>query len=216
MNNSSQRTLKIIIFLFAVAAAVNFWVIEPKKNSHKAIAGIRDPIQKEASGMAKWKEEGNNAYFRLLYSYDIEALVVHTHSYWGNTNAGDRLSPLDLGLAWGKVAEYNDRIDFHWSQSGRWLSWMVNDVAELKPVGGVEGVGKNVSNNHIIPENKTVERQVKRIRTGDHVRLKGYLVAIEGVQDNGSEFWWNSSTDRNDSGDGACEVFYVKEVTKLP
>jgi hypothetical protein len=41
--------------------------------------------------------------------------------------------------------------------------------------------------------------------------MEGYLVNINGMVGNGT-VRWNSSLTRNDTGDGACEVFYVKRA----
>ncbi|MBR1724720.1 MAG: hypothetical protein IJ723_06870, partial [Ruminococcus sp.] len=149
-----------------------------------------------------------------LYAYDIEGLVVHTHRY-GGTGLGDQLSPVDIGIAWGKVAEYNDRIDFHWSQANRWLNWRTKTYEEIEPVGGEAAVMEQAANNHIVPADTSVKRKALKIRAGDHVRLKGYLVNINATKSNGATFWWNSSTSRTDTGAHACEVFYVTDVEVL-
>jgi hypothetical protein len=60
-----------------------------------------------------------------------------------------------------------------------------------------------------------VKKSIKKIKTGDHIRLKGYLVSITATDSKGTPYYWNSSTSRNDTGDGACEVMYVTEVNIL-
>jgi len=58
---------------------------------------------------------------------------------------------------------------------------------------------------HIIPANSLVLRQLKKARAGNLVHLQGFLV--NASTDEG--FTWHSSLTRNDTGDGACELFYV-------
>ena len=172
-----------------------------------------DPIQGPAEGSLKTEAAGYDITIRYLASYDIKALVVHTHDY----NSGDytsQLAPRDLALAWGPVAEYNNRIDFHWSQSNRWYYWQVNDARELDPVGGTSGVSTHSANNHIVPANAEIRKELMKVKAGDSVELKGYLVDIHGTKDDGSWVSWTSSTSRTDTGDGACEIIYVTEFVR--
>ncbi len=186
-------------------------VLMGSKGKQRAVAGIKDPLQTEAAGQAKMSVDGYDITVNYLYAYDISALVVSIHNYSGS-GIGDKLAPRDLALAWGDVAAYNTLVDFHWQQSGRWYSWRVNSDAEIAKVGGIQGVTEHSSNNHLIPADDTVKKQIKRIKVGDHVRLKGYLVNLDGGKADGSTFYWHSSTTRSDSGAHSCEVIYVTGV----
>ena len=184
------------------------------QTSRASVAGIPDPVQKEAKGSTSFDLDGFDVKIDYLYSYDISALVVGTRSY-SDYDIGGKLAPKDLALAWGKVAEYNDRIDFHWSQSNRWYYWQVNTYSEIEAVGGVDGVSQHSANNHLIAADETVKAAIKSINAGDYVRIKGYLVNVSASKPDGTNFWWNSSTERTDTGDGSCEVIYVTSVEWL-
>ncbi len=212
MDLDAKKIIRIIILIIIIVAAVAFY--RDRAGVRRSVAGIRAPIQEEAKGVTKTTVKGWNVRIEYQYSYDIEALVVHTKRYSGS-GLGDQLAPVDAALAWGDVAKYNDSIDFHWGQARRWYTWKVNSYEELAPVGAEYEVGIQSSNNHLIPSTRELEKQVKKLRTGDHVRIKGYLVNIDGTKSDGSTFWWNSSTTREDTGDGACEVFYVTELQWL-
>ncbi len=210
----SKKRSGILIFLLLVVIAVIVFSFVKKSGHRGAVAGIREPIQKETKGYINSKVDGYDIHIEYKYEYDIEALVVSTHDYSGG-GIGDKLSPKDVALAWGKVAEYNKKIDFNWSQSGRWVNWHVDNVDVLEPVGGIDGVARQCSNNHLIPSDTRTKKAVKKIKKGDHIRIKGYLVYIDGSKSDGSTFYWNSSTSRDDDGDGACEVIYVTSVEWL-
>lgn len=182
--------------------------------SRKAVSGIPDPVQEEAQGGTSFELDGYNVQIKYMYSYDINALVVGAHKYSDSDMAG-KLAPKDLALAWGKVAEYNDRIDFHWSQSNRWYYWKANSYSEIDVVGGTDGVSQHSANNHLIGADDTVKADIDKIDAGDHIRLKGYLVNVYASKPDGTNFWWNSSTSRTDTGDGSCEVIYVTNVEWL-
>lgn len=211
-----KKMIKRIIALSVVTLLIGFgvWYFVQKNGVRRAVAGIGEPVQEETTGGTTKKIDGYDVDITYKYSYDIEALVVRTETYSGSELV-DRLSPLDAALAWGKVAEYNTKIDFNWSQSRRWYYWEVSDSSVLAPVGGSAYVNRHSANTHLIPSSATVSDKVKKIRRGDHIRLKGYLVNVDARKSNGETFWWHSSTTRNDTGDGACEVMYVTKVEWL-
>jgi len=61
---------------------------------------------------------------------------------------------------------------------------------------------------HMIPADDRIEKMLKSVRPGEVVKLSGYLVQV-----NASDGWhWKSSLTREDTGNGACEVVYVKEL----
>ena len=211
---SNTNYFRIISILLAVLACYLVVTVIYKAGRRRAIAGIGDPIQKETTGYIEINMAGYEVSIYPQYTYEIEALVVHTKNYPG-FGLGNRLSPRDIALAWGKVAEYNKKINFHWKQSGRWVSWSVKSYDEIEAIGGTDYVSSHLSNNHLIPSNNSVRRKIKKIRKGDHIKLTGYLVNVDAENKKGKTFIWDSSTTRDDTGDGACEVIYVTDVIWL-
>jgi hypothetical protein len=66
----------------------------------------------------------------------------------------------------------------------------------------------DVANNHLLPANADVARRLTSVRPGDQVFLRGQLVdyTVEGM---GTR---HTSISRNDRGNGACEVLYLREL----
>ena len=204
----------LIIILLIVGGVYWFMIRDDDGGVDRSIKGTPDPVQKTAKGGTEKKIGGYDLNIQYIYSYDVDALVVHTEDYDDGSLNGT-LAPKDVALAWGPVAEYNTSIDFNWEQSNRWYSWYVDDVRVLSPVGGVDGVSTHSANTHLIPADSTVKDKVMRIKRGDHIKLTGYLVNVDGSKKDGSTFYWYSSTTRDDTGDGACEVMYVESVSWL-
>ncbi len=205
-----------IALTFLIIIFVLYLVVKPHPNKHRAIEGVGQPIQNETTGSTQLKVDDYSVDIKYLYSYEISALVVSTEKY--SSGLPGKLAPRDFALAWGVVAANNDKINFHWSQSNRWYFWKINsgnDESNLKSIGGMAVVSKNSSNNHLIPSDDVVKKQIKRIRTGDYIRLKGYLVNVSAKNSEGRSYTWNSSTTRNDTGDGSCELIYVTDLEKL-
>jgi hypothetical protein len=139
-----------------------------------------------------------------LFDYEISGEVLSASTYdvtWTNDFAD-----VDLGLLWGpKRAQLKERFKFF--QMGRWLFWRSETQVSEEERGEV---GRHISNNHLIPSegSKHLARAFRMLRKGDEVRLKGALVRISGPDGPVAD----SSTVRDDTGDGACEVVWVDEL----
>jgi hypothetical protein len=65
---------------------------------------------------------------------------------------------------------------------------------------------------HIIPATPAIAKQCKSLRAGSLVHLRGDLVEATGP----GIGRWRSSLSRTDTGNGACELFYVDEIEQIP
>ncbi|MGB9715435.1 MAG: hypothetical protein ACPL1G_03390 [Thermodesulfovibrionales bacterium] len=137
--------------------------------------------------------------------YKISAIVVGKKSY--NDGWHSEIAPLDLVLAWGKLAETETNKYITFSQSNRWYFY---EYKENCPFNN-NYIATHSANNHIIPADENIFKAIKAIKKKEKVYLEGYLVNVSGSY-RGRNFWWKSSLTRKDSGDGSCEVFYVKKV----
>jgi hypothetical protein len=135
--------------------------------------------------------------------FEVRARVLSKEPYYLGRSAD--LSPVDLALGWGVMSDSAvlDRIDI--SQSGRWY----HTRYELPPPVDERLMVASSSNMHMIPARKDVEGLLKKLRVGDIVDIRGFLVDV----DHESGWHWRSSMSRTDSGDGACELVYVESVS---
>ncbi|SIS44833.1 hypothetical protein [Neptunomonas antarctica] len=117
------------------------------------------------------------------------------------------LSPIDLALGWGPMAdpEVTDQIQI--TQSGRWFHWRTDKLPIPR-----RDIETNAANVHIIAANKTVKDQLSRMDEGDMVQVSGQLVDIESPDG----FFWHTSMTREDTGAGACEILYATHINVLP
>ena len=212
MDTRSKNIIKLLIIGALFVSIIGYFFYS--RGTRRGVAGISDPVQTEDVGNEQITVSGYNVLINYEYAYDISALVVSTHDYYG-LGLGNKLAPRDFALAWGPVAEYNDRIDFNWGQSGRWYHWRCKSYEDIIPVGGEAGVNTCSANNHIMPANNSVRRKIKKVRRGDYIRIKGHLANVYASNSKGDSFQWNSSTSREDTGDGACELIYVTDIQWL-
>lgn len=136
-----------------------------------------------------------------LEPYTMTARVLGREEYLFGRESD--LSPLDVALGWGEMAQPEIYKHFKVSQSGRWYFWRSDDM----PIGQ-RAVETQSANVHIVPATPEVARQLRRIKREDVVELSGSL--IEVVARDG---WrWRSSLTREDVGEGACELLLLKRV----
>jgi hypothetical protein len=114
----------------------------------------------------------------------------------------DHLNMLDVCVIWGDntANPWLDRIRF-WNgiftcnvQTRDSQAWDAFDIYQL-------------SNNHLISDRERIRDEVRGLRIGDQIRIRGYLASYS----NPSGGKRGTSTTRLDTGDGACETIYVEQ-----
>ena len=117
-------------------------------------------------------------------------------------DAQAKFSPIDYAVSWGLFAEPEIARHITVNQYDRYLNCNIDRL----PVPAEQAM-QMVSNMHIIPANPEIAKQIKHVKRGDLVRLKGELVEIKD-----KDMVWTSSLTPTDTGDGACEVFRVNSI----
>lgn len=160
------------------------------------------PLQTDDDGRMPTFRLGN-ATVTPLAGFSLQARVLSREDYSFGEEA--KYSPTDLALGWGPMANQNvsDRLGI--SQGGRWYRYQWG--SEGPPIAP-DQIVRSSANMHMIPADGVVADALAKVRQGDTVHLDGWLVRIE--RDDG--WHWISSTTREDSGDGACEVVYVCSI----
>ncbi|MCD6577952.1 hypothetical protein J7L48_00585 [bacterium] len=142
-----------------------------------------------------------------LAEYTIQARVLHKKKY--SSDPPSVLSPIDLALGWGKFLPKKEYDKYYKvTQFGRWYYFKIKSGAPFTE----DHFSLHSANNHIIPANKNVKKEILRIKKGEIIKLKGYLVKISGDVNKKGEFFWQSSLSREDTGNHSCEVFYVETI----
>ena len=134
-------------------------------------------------------------------SYDIEARVLSVEPY--RVDGGAKLSPLDFAVGWGPMSDTAVLDHFRVTQGARFFTIYPDEEAI-----DLDTALLGSANMHLIPDNGLVLEQLKEVRAGNIVRLQGYLVDVSGPDG----YAWTTSLTRQDTGAGACELFYVEKV----
>ena len=145
--------------------------------------------------------------FRLqpLARFAMEARVLHRKNYRYDRSA--KLSPVDLAVGWGTMSDQAVLNRLEITQSMRFYFYEYRNPPPIPK----DEIIRHSTNLHIIPGDDTIEATCKSLRAGELVRLEGQLVEASGPE----LARWRSSLRRDDTGNGACELFLVQHVEKL-
>jgi hypothetical protein len=140
-----------------------------------------------------------------LASYVLRGVVVSRENYRFDWNTG--LSPCDVAMVWGELEAGDAWRRFKWSQDGRWYFWRWRGQEPFPNAMVV----RTSSNTHIVPADSNLARAARSLSKGDVAELDGELVAIEGRK-GGQTVRCRSSLSREDTGDGSCEILYLRRL----
>lgn len=178
---------------------------------------LTEPVQKELrqSDPILFTREGYHFELTPRYSYELSGLLVHTFSYdtWYSIDKKDKVIPIDLCIIWGDnvrsgvFKDWNSRF----SQDQRFCWWHGSQPIK----------NDQISNNHLVVKSDEFEKKLNNLQVGDQIRLVGKLVDIKATPLKSGEGYANgvttftTSTIRQDTGAGACEVIYLEDIQVL-
>jgi hypothetical protein len=204
-----NRILIVVSFVWLI---VSFWHRNELPGNIEPVAALGDEPVQTPTRKRPFDVEFNGVNYRVEpeYAYDITGMIVSYRHHDGNSRmhsrANDHLNMLDVCVIWGDnpANERLHKISF-WNgiftcnvKTRDQQAWDAFDMNQL-------------SNNHLISDDDFIRSQVRKIKVGDQIRIRGHLsgYASEGGSKRGT------STTRTDTGDGACETIYVEQFKIL-
>ena len=147
-----------------------------------------------------------------LYRYELFGLVVSQHRSDSLLDISHRrwqdyLNIKDLCVVWGRNIRSGvyRRMKF-WNRDFTCMcSFPDQETGRLFS-------GSHLSNNHILCADEGLSRLILKVRPGDQVHFRGYLVSYSQPA---NQFSRGTSTVRDDTGNGACETVYVTDFSIL-
>ena len=142
------------------------------------------------------------------YEYDLAGMIVSFRHHDGKSRmhrrANDHLNMLDVCVIWG-----DNTRNPHLSKISFWNGIFTCNVKTKDQAAWEAFDMYQLSNNHLISDDEFVRDQVKDIKVGDQIRVRGYLASYSS--ENGGTR--GTSTTRLDTGDGACETIFVERFS---
>ena len=186
-----------------VLIAVLWWMREPVIERPPGVLVVDPPTQRDVVDPSPIRVEDH--VLTPVARFSLSARVLGREDY--RFDRGARLSPTDLALGWQKMSDSAVLETLTIRQSNRFYFWR---AAELPiPQRDIERMSANM---HLVPANAYVAGQINAVRRGDLVDIDGLLVDASGP-----DGWqWSTSRTRDDTGNGACELVWVKQLRIRP
>ncbi|HUU05724.1 MAG TPA: hypothetical protein VMZ49_07600 [Patescibacteria group bacterium] len=175
---------------------------------------FREPLQVKENLPAAFQVTKKKIVYTItpLYHYELFGLVVSQHRSDSLLDISHRrwqdyLNIKDLCVVWGRNIRSGvyRRMKF-WNRDFTCMcSFPDQETGRLFS-------GSHLSNNHILCVDENLSRLILRVRPGDQIHFKGYLV---NYSQPANQFSRGTSTVRDDTGNGACETVYVTDFSIL-
>ncbi|HET7562109.1 MAG TPA: hypothetical protein VFJ87_06985 [Rhodanobacteraceae bacterium] len=189
-----------VLLAILLVAGWYWWNGRPVARAHGVIAPD-NPVQVDFTSPQP-PIAFKDATLHPLAKFSLTARVLSRENYHFDAESG--LSPTDLAFGWGHMSDTAVLQHIKISQGGRFYYWSTRQF----PIPQRE-IETHSANMHMLPANALVAYELKRVRPGDVVTLDGLLVEA----DKADGWHWRSSMTRDDTGDGACEVVYVENLS---
>lgn len=194
-----MRLVPTLCLIALAAGAWNYVSTRPISHAQGAIAPTA-PVQADRADLPSFR--AGNYDILSATEFSLEARVLATEAYRRGREA--ELSPIGLALGWGPMSDNAVLERLKISQGNRFYFYRWSD----RPPIPLSEIIEHSANMHMIPATDNIKRRLDKVRVGQIVALSGYLVRVQS-----SDGWRrNSSMTRRDTGNGACEVVWVKDL----
>jgi len=169
---------------------------------------FKEPVQEKTNRAAFDVNAGSIDYkVKPLFDYELYGLVVSKHDSdswldYAHRDSNDKLNVADLCVVWGHNLSNGVYQKLKYS-SGQWTCFVSSKNMEEWQMFSME----NFSNNHLLTNDPMIAKNIRSVRVGDQIYLKGVLSEYE--HHHGGYFKRGTSITRTDTGDGACETIFV-------
>lgn len=194
---------KHIFFIGVLLFSAYLYMTERTITHGPGIVAPIEPSQTPAFGI----KDFNQGEFQIkpLAEFNIEARVLAKKQY--STDKLADLAPLDVVFGWGPMSDERNLDEVLITQSDRYFEWQMTN-----PPIPLHQMVRHTANMHLAPSDPQIKSKIFDIRKGHIVTIKGYLVNASTSDD------WSLKTSmkRDDYGDQASELVWVKEIQIRP
>jgi hypothetical protein len=193
------RYAPVIVLACSLFAGYKLFANRPVHWSPGVLAAD-DPVQRELDEAQVVPYKGVEMTPRARFAAEVRVLGAERYRLGELADA----VPLDLAVGWGAMSDSAVLANIDVSQSNRFYFWHY----ENEPPIPREEIESHSANWHLLPASASVWKTLGNLRVGDVVKLEGELVDLKGPN-----FTIKTSLTRQDTGAGACEVFYVESAS---
>ena len=207
------KTINTLVFYTSlVVLLASFWQRNDFPEDMSIMPDLQTPPVQQAVSKQAFTVKNNGTDYRIepRYRYDLHGLVVSYAHHNGNYSLhrlwNDHINVADVCVVWSENANAQDLNQFKFWNGKFTCNFQTADT------GAWERFRENqISNNHLLTDDSRIRKSIKRVRIGDQVRIRGWLVNYSN--DTGNKR--GTSTTREDKGNGACETIYLEQFEIL-
>jgi hypothetical protein len=194
------RFLPKLVFLLLLSGAGWFFMSGRAITHPPGVLVQNPPVQKNITA----KSLGTVAGWHLtaVAEYHLRGRVLGTKRYYSDPTSD--LVPIDVAVGWKRMSDQAVLDQFSISMGNRFFFYEWSS----QPAIPQEEIKVSAANNHVIAANSEVRGVIRGLRVGQILKMDGYLV--NALSTEGGP--WKSSLTREDTGNGACELFYVESA----
>jgi len=170
---------------------------------------LQEP-QQRATARAPFGFEYRGLQYEVkpVASYDLYGLVVSHNDIHGIADIyhdDDSVDTKDLCVIWGAnlLDDAYRKVSYESTPTWCWATWRGEVRFDLTAM----------ANNHLVTDSAELRAVLERVHVGDQVHFTGLLADYRDMRH--PEFWRPTSTQRTDSGAGACEVVFFEQLEVL-
>ncbi|HNY49969.1 MAG TPA: hypothetical protein PLV50_08165 [Smithella sp.] len=195
------KSFKEWLLILLIILTSGYFIYEKMEQRRIAVIGPveEQPVQESTNIPSLQRDDYD---IQPVARYALRAKVLSAERY--RMGRMSDLSPLDLALGWGPMSRNDviEKLDIR--QGNRWYYYRWEGTPPISPADII----RSSANTHLVPASDSVKSRLLKVRTGEIVKLKGYLINIKH-----RDGWtWNTSLTREDSGAGSCELMWVEEA----
>lgn len=216
-SKSNWRIIAVTInscLLLSLAVWLSGWAIRGAlPNPKNLLPQLRhEPLQHNATDESfEFDYLGKQYTIEPLADYDLNGLIVSHNdpAGWGDIYHDEQSVDFrDICVLWGNNLNTHvfDGFQF-WSEP-----WTCNAQTKSEAAAAAFDLTA-IGNNHILSADDNVRKTITSARIGDQIHFSGKL--INYYPSGMSEYGRKSSLTRSDTGNGACEVVFVKSAEIL-
>jgi hypothetical protein len=195
--------MRPLLLILVAALVLILYVYEDTghRTYPRGVLAPREPSQTLLAAGPSWQQGKYRYTARAEFSMRVR--VLSTERYW--FDGASAVSPLDFAVGWGRMSDQAVIDQLGFGQTQRWYRYWPK--GPQFPIPAQEIVSSS-ANMHMIPSDEAVRKSLRSVRAGDLISLDGYLVQVSS-----EDGWrWDTSLTRSDTGNGACEIVWVKRL----
>jgi hypothetical protein len=214
-SKSLVRPARLVLAAAAAAFVLSFFMKDRLPGRDEILPDLlQDPVQTKDDVPEPFDVTRKGVAYTVtpLFHYELWGMVVSDHNANSFVDISheawkDYINVKDVCVLWGKNVETGvyRRMKFRNRDFTCYYTYPDQETGRVF-------TEDCLSNNHLLPEDPAVTTTVMRVRKGDQIHLKGWLVSY-GIKD--SPYRRMSSTTRHDRGNGACETVFVTDMEIL-